>query len=72
MDSLHFPFSADKMREWIEEQLENNDEFCFIAVDTDNNIVGIIEIFDCNRKNGTFDYYLAVFEPYRAKVMRKK
>lgn len=41
MDSLHFPRSANKMREWIEEQLEK-DEFRFIAVDRDNNIVGII------------------------------
>jgi len=30
MDSLHFPRSIDKMRKWIEEQLEE-DEFRFIA-----------------------------------------
>jgi RimJ/RimL family protein N-acetyltransferase len=71
MDSLHFPRSANKMREWVEEQLED-DEFRFIAVDRDNNIVGIIETFDCDRKNGTFDYYLAVFEPYRGKGYAKK
>ncbi|MGG0078312.1 GNAT family protein [Bacillus wiedmannii] len=71
MDSLHFPRSADKMKEWVEEQLEE-DEFRFIAVDRDNNIVGIIETFDCDRKNGTFDYYLAVFEPYRGKGYAKK
>ncbi|AWB44755.1 N-acetyltransferase [Paenibacillus sp. CAA11] len=70
MDSLHFPRSSEKMREWVEEQLEE-DEFRFIAVDRDNNIVGIIETFDCDRKNGTFDYYLAVFEPYRGKGYAK-
>ncbi|MGD6869510.1 GNAT family N-acetyltransferase [Bacillus cereus] len=72
MDSLHFPRSAAKMREWVEEQLEDDDEFRFIAVDKDNNIVGIIETFDCDRKNGTFDYYLAVFEPYRGKGYAKE
>lgn len=71
MDSLHFPRSANKMREWVEEQLEK-DEFRFIAVDRDNNIVGMIETFDCDRKNGTFDYYLAVFEPYRGKGYAKE
>lgn len=71
MDSLHFPRSANKMREWIEEQLEK-DDFRFIAVDRDNNIVGIIETFDCDGKNGTFDYYLAVFEPYRGKGYAKE
>ncbi|WP_425524858.1 GNAT family N-acetyltransferase [Bacillus atrophaeus] len=71
MDSLHFPRSANKMREWIEEQLEK-DDFRFIAVDRDNNIVGMIETFDCDRKNGTFDYYLAVFEPYRDKGYAKE
>lgn len=49
MDSLHFPRSANKMREWIEEQLEK-DDFRFIAVDRDNNIVGMIETFDCEGK----------------------
>lgn len=44
---------------------EEDDEFRFIAVDRDNNIVGMIETFDCDLKNGIFDYYLAVFEPYR-------
>lgn len=34
MDSLHFPRSANNMREWVEEQLEK-DEFRFIAVDSD-------------------------------------
>lgn len=38
MDSLYFPRSANTMREWVEEQLEK-DEFRFIAVDRDNNIV---------------------------------
>lgn len=71
MDSLHFPRSANNMREWAEEQLEK-DEFRFIAVDRDNNIVGMIETFDCDRKNGTFGYYLAVFEPYSVKDMLKK
>lgn len=71
MDSLHFPRSANSMREWVEEQLEK-DEFRFIAVDRDNNIVGMIETFDCDRKNGTFDYYLAVFEPYRGKGYAKE
>ncbi len=37
IDSLHFPRSTDKMREWVEEQLEE-DECRFIAVDRDNNI----------------------------------
>lgn len=71
MDSLHFPRSVDKMREWIEEQLEE-DEFRFIAVDRDNNIVGMIETFDCDQKNGTFEYYLAVFESYRGKGYAKE
>ncbi|MGM7635208.1 GNAT family N-acetyltransferase [Bacillus sp. Hm123] len=66
MDSLHFPRSMAQMQEWVEEQLEE-DAFRFIAVDQQNNIVGMIETFDCDRKNGTFDYYLAVFEPYRGK-----
>ncbi|AHN21046.1 GNAT family N-acetyltransferase [Lysinibacillus varians] len=71
MDSLYFPRSVDKMREWIEEQLEE-DEFRFIAVDRDNNIVGMIETFDCDQKNGTFEYYLAVFESYRGKGYAKE
>lgn len=32
MDSLYFPRSAEKMREWVEGQLEEEDEFRFIAV----------------------------------------
>lgn len=71
MDSLYFPRSANNMREWVEEHLEK-DEFRFIAVDRDNNIVGMIETFDCDRKNGTFGYYLAVFEPYRGKGFAKE
>ncbi|CAI6278450.1 SPbeta prophage-derived putative N-acetyltransferase YokL [Bacillus subtilis] len=71
MDSLYFPRSANNMREWVEEQLEK-DEFRFIAVDRDNNIVGMIETFDCDRKNGTFGNYLAVFEPYRGKGFAKE
>ena len=73
MDSIHFPRSADQMSEWVEEQLsEEDDEFRFIAVDKDNNIVGMIETFDCDLKNGIFDYYLAVFEPYRGKGYAKE
>lgn len=72
MDSLYFPRSAERMREWVEGQLEEDDEFRFIAIDRDNNIVGIIETFDCDRKNGTFDYYLAVFEPYRGNGYAKE
>ncbi|WP_047474846.1 GNAT family protein [Bacillus siamensis] len=71
MDSLHFPRSDNKMRKWLEEQLEK-DEFRFIAVDRDDNIVGMIETFECDRKNGTFDYYLAVFEPHRGKGYAKE
>lgn len=71
MDSLHFPRSVDKRREWVNEQMEE-DEFRFIAVDIDNNIIGMIETFDCDRKNGTFDYYLAVFESYRGKGYAKE
>ncbi len=73
MDSIHFPRSADKMTEWVEEQLsEEDDEFLFVAVDKDNNIVGMIETFDCDLKNGIFDYYLAVFEPYIGKGYAKE
>ncbi|AVB11818.1 GNAT family protein [Bacillus velezensis] len=71
MDSLHFPRSENKMRKWLEEQLEE-DEFRFIAVNRDDNIVGMIETFECDRKNGTFDYYLAVFEPHRGKGYAKE
>ncbi|MFZ4202484.1 GNAT family N-acetyltransferase [Lysinibacillus sp. NPDC056220] len=73
MDSIHFPRSTDKMTEWVEEQLsEDDDEFRFVAVDRNNNIVGMIETFDCDFKNGIFDYYLAVFEPYRGKGYAKE
>ncbi len=73
MDSIYFPRSVDKMKEWVAEQFsEEDDEFRFIAVDRDNNIVGIIETFDCDLKNGNFDYYLAVFEPYRGKGYAKE
>ncbi|MGZ9585871.1 GNAT family N-acetyltransferase [Paenibacillus marinisediminis] len=72
MDSLHFPRTETQMKDWVEEQLEEEDAFRFIAVDQDNNIVGMIETFDCDRKNGTFDYYLAVFEPYRGKGYAKE
>lgn len=72
MDSIHFPRSANKMLEWVEEQSEEDDEFRFVAVDRDNNIVGLIETFDCDLKNGIFDYYLAVFEPYRGKGYAKE
>jgi len=72
MDSIHFPRSANKMSEWVEEQSEEDDEFRFVAVDRDNNIVGLIETFDCDLKNGIFDYYLAVFEPYRGKGYAKE
>ncbi|MDR0269916.1 GNAT family protein [Paenibacillus sp.] len=67
LDSLHFPRTAAKMNEWVEEESEEKDEFRFIAVDQDNQIVGMIETYDCDRKNGNFDYYVAVFEPYRGK-----
>lgn len=70
MDSLHFPLSKTKMEEWVEEQ--EDDAFRFIAVDRDNNIVGVIEAFDCDQKNGTFDYYLNVFEPFRGKGYAKE
>lgn len=72
MDSLHFPRSAAKMEAWIEEELDEDDTYRFIAVDQDDNIVGMIETFDCDRKNGNFDYYLAVFEPYRGKGYAKE
>ncbi len=29
----------------------------------------MIETFDCDRKNGSFDYYLAVFERYHAEYL---
>lgn len=43
-----------------------------LQVDRDNNIVGMIETFDCDQKNGTFEYYLAVFESYRCKGYAKE
>ncbi|ERM16634.1 GNAT family N-acetyltransferase [Brevibacillus sp. 7WMA2] len=67
MNSLHFPRSQAKRKEWIEEQAEEEDAFRFIAIDQTNAVVGIIETFDCDRRNGTFDYYLAVFDPHRGK-----
>ncbi|MFT3654579.1 hypothetical protein DALLNEIH_00999 [Bacillus sp. B01(2024)] len=71
MDSLHFPRSDNKMRKWLEEQLEK-DEFRFIAVDRDHNIVGMIETFECDRKMGPSIIIWLYLNHIGAKDMPKK
>lgn len=46
--------------------LANDHNSLQIAIDTYS------DRFSCDRKNGTFDYYLAVFEPYRDKGYAKE
>lgn len=75
LDSIAFPRTKEQIEEWINNISQGAstdcDDFYWIAEDLDQNIVGTIEVADCNSKNGTFDYGISVFPSYRGRGYAK-
>lgn len=75
LDSIAFPRTNQQIEEWINEISQgastDSDDFYWIAEDTSNNVVGTIEVSDCDAKNGTFDYAITVFPSHRGKGYAK-
>ncbi|MED4531839.1 GNAT family protein [Metabacillus fastidiosus] len=75
LDSIAFPRTKEQIEEWINnisQGVSNNcDNFYWIAEDFYKNVVGIIEVDDCDSKNGTFTYVISVFPSYRGKGYAK-
>lgn len=65
--NITFPDSYERVKEMCEKEAKKKpekDEFDWVAEDHNGNIVGSIDTFFCNRKNGTFWYGLALLRPY--------
>ena len=75
LNSISFPRTRIQIQEWIDTisktPLNESDDFYFIAEDENENVIGTIETFDCDIKNGTFSYALSVFPSYRGKGFSK-
>ncbi|MFD3449761.1 GNAT family N-acetyltransferase [Microbacteriaceae bacterium 4G12] len=75
LDSIAFPRTREQIEKWIHDISQDvsseSDDFFWIAEDIDKNVIGTIEVADCNAKNGTFDYGITVFPSYRGKGYAK-
>ena len=75
LDSIAFPRTKEQIEEWIvnisKGSSTDSDDFYWIAEDHNNNIIGTIDVANCNSKNGTFDYGISVFPPHRGKGYAK-
>lgn len=75
LDSIAFPRTKEQIEEWINNisqgATENSDDFYWIAEDRDRNVVGTIEVTDCDSKNGTFFYAISVYPSHRGKGYAK-
>ena len=62
LDMLQLPQSEARRRAWFERELQGrmNDDFRFIAVNHHDDVVGTIDAFNCQRRNRTFKYSLAI------------
>ncbi|MDC2866361.1 GNAT family N-acetyltransferase [Bacillus sp. BP-3] len=71
LDSIAFPRTEEQIEEWISEISKGAstdcDDFYWIAEDHNKNIIGTIDVANCDSKNGTFDYGISVFPSHREK-----
>ncbi len=68
LDEIHLPQTKEGKREWVDKQIRQRllgDGAKLIAVNAEDVPVGMIEIFNCNRRYGTLKYGVAVAKPYR-------
>jgi len=67
VDMLHFPRTKQQITSWFEGQQQRmlGDAFRWMAVNRKGEIVGTIDTFECNRRNGTFKYGITIAEVFR-------
>jgi RimJ/RimL family protein N-acetyltransferase len=63
-DSLIFPFSSEAVKKWATElaltQDPKDDEFRWVIENPNGEFVGTINTHTCDRRNGTFQYGVAI------------
>ena len=65
-DFIDFPRSKEHLKSSIEKSVTcDKDDFSFTIFDINNNKVGYIITFDCDRRNGTFKYGIFIKEQYK-------
>lgn len=69
VDAIYWPQSEQRQLNWIEEEQKprNDDSFRWIVENLEGEVVGSIDTFACNRRNGTFKYGLALLPNYRSR-----
>jgi len=64
---IGFPITKGKIKEKLEKVINKepeNDEYMWIIEDNEGNIVGDINTYTCNRRNGTFKYGIGLRKQY--------
>jgi RimJ/RimL family protein N-acetyltransferase len=74
VDAIYWPQSDERGLEWLnnEQKPRNDDSFRFIAENLQGELIGTIDTFACNRRNGTFKYGLAVAPIHRSNGYAKE
>lgn len=69
IDAIPLPASDAKQQSWLEQQQKArfDDSFRFVADNREGEPVGTIDTFQCQRRNGTFKYGVAVASEHRGR-----
>ncbi|MCI3919531.1 GNAT family N-acetyltransferase [Paenibacillus sp. TRM 82003] len=69
IDAIALPSSDTRQQSWFEQQQKArfDDSFRFVADNREGETVGTIDTFQCQRRNGTFKYGVAVPSAHRGK-----
>lgn len=66
-DRIHFPVSRAQVRQHVEKMAQSspaNDEFTWIIESMQGKAVGNINVFQCEKRNGTFKYGVGIKKGY--------
>ncbi len=70
VDAVYFPQSKQRFQNWFDAEIakeRNDDSFRWVAENLEDEPIGTIDTFDCNRRFGTFKYGLALVTQHQAK-----
>nr|WP_256522447.1 GNAT family protein [Halobacillus sp. A5] len=73
--SIPFPHSYKRLKEHVEalsKKEPESDHYSLIIESEEKEAIGMINTFDCDRRNGTFKYAILIARPYRGRGYAKE
>jgi len=74
VDAIYWPQLEERQSEWLKSELKprDNDSFRWIAENHNGDVIGTIDTFACNKRNGTFKYGIALLPEFQFKGYGKE